>query len=107
MKLDAGSYISTVLEGGDQAVAAEAAGYDGWVGIETQADVLLACSVAAQRTERIEISTGIAVAFARNPMTLAVQANDLQLLSGGRFALGLGAQIKPHITRRFSMCALI
>ena len=43
------------------------------------------------------------MAFARNPMTLAVVANDLQLLTKGRFMLGLGCQIKPHITKRFSM----
>jgi probable F420-dependent oxidoreductase len=43
------------------------------------------------------------VAFARNPMTLAVLANDLQLLTKGRFMLGIGSQIKPHITKRFSM----
>ena len=43
------------------------------------------------------------VAFARNPMTVALQANDVQALSGGRFTLGLGSQIKPHITRRYSM----
>jgi probable F420-dependent oxidoreductase len=43
------------------------------------------------------------VAFARNPMTLAVVANDLQLLTKGRFMLGMGSQIKPHITKRFSM----
>jgi probable F420-dependent oxidoreductase len=49
------------------------------------------------------VGTAIAVAFARNPMTVALQANDLQALSGGRFALGLGSQIKPHITRRYSM----
>ena len=43
------------------------------------------------------------MAFARNPMTLAVVANDLQLLTKGRFMLGMGSQIKPHITKRFSM----
>jgi probable F420-dependent oxidoreductase len=43
------------------------------------------------------------VAFARNPMSLAVQANDVQLISGGRFQLGLGSQVKPHIERRFAM----
>jgi len=59
--------------------------------------------VAAQRTERLELGTAIAVAFARNPMTVAVAANDLQALSAGRFALGLGSQVKPHITRRYSM----
>ena len=45
----------------------------------------------------------IAVAFARNPMPLANLAWDLQSYSGGRFILGLGSQIKPHITKRFSM----
>ena len=43
------------------------------------------------------------MAFARNPMTLAQTAWDLQAASDGRFVLGLGSQIKPHITRRFSM----
>ncbi|XVV04193.1 TIGR03617 family F420-dependent LLM class oxidoreductase [Actinosynnema sp. CA-248983] len=50
-----------------------------------------------------ELGTAIAVAFARNPMSTAVQANDLQLLSGGRFNLGLGSQVEPHITKRFGM----
>lgn len=103
MRVDAGEYLSSVLQAGDDAAAAEAAGLDGWWGIETVADVFLACSLAAQRTERIDIGTAIAVAFARNPMTVAMQANDLHLLSGGRFHLGLGAQIKAHIQRRFSM----
>ena len=49
------------------------------------------------------IGRAIAVAFARNPMSLAVQANDLQLLSRGRLLLGLGSQIRPHITKRFGM----
>ncbi len=51
----------------------------------------------------MELGTGIAVAFARNPMNLAQIAWDLQAASGGRFILGLGSQIKPHITKRFSM----
>src|SRR5205823_6202732 len=58
---------------------------------------------AAQRTERMELGTAIAVAFARTPMTLAVTANDLNRGSKGRLVLGLGSQIKPHIERRFSM----
>jgi probable F420-dependent oxidoreductase len=49
------------------------------------------------------MGTGIAVAFARSPMTTATTAHDLQVLSKGRFLLGLGSQIKPHIERRFSM----
>jgi hypothetical protein len=51
----------------------------------------------------VELATAIAVAFARNPMTVALQSNDLHTLSGGRFTLGLGSQIKPHITNRYSM----
>jgi probable F420-dependent oxidoreductase len=49
------------------------------------------------------VGTGVAIAFARNPMTIAYQANDLQLWSQGRFMLGLGSQVKPHIERRFGM----
>ena len=59
--------------------------------------------LAAQATERLEVATGVAIAFARTPMTLAMIANDVQLASKGRFALGIGSQIKPHIERRFSM----
>jgi probable F420-dependent oxidoreductase len=103
MKVDATGYSPTVDAAASAAVDAEAWGYDGWWAVETQADPFLSCAVAAERTERVEIGTGIAVAFARNPMTVAVQANDLQALSGGRFVLGLGSQIKPHITRRYSM----
>ncbi|MGZ4345184.1 MAG: TIGR03617 family F420-dependent LLM class oxidoreductase [Solirubrobacteraceae bacterium] len=103
MKIDAGGYASTVVEAGEIAARAERYGYDGWWVAETQIDPFLGCAVAAQRTDRLEISTAIAVAFARNPMTVALQANDLQVLSEGRFALGLGSQIKPHITKRYSM----
>jgi len=103
MKIDAGGYWPTLDQAGAAARAAEEAGYDGWWASETQIDPFLACAVAAQRTERLELGTAIAVAFARNPMTVAVAANDLQALSAGRFVLGLGSQVKPHITRRYSM----
>jgi probable F420-dependent oxidoreductase len=81
----------------------EAAGYDGVWAPETGRDPFLPLAIAAEATERIELATGIAVAFARNPMTLAMASNDLHQLSKGRFILGLGSQIKPHITKRFSM----
>jgi probable F420-dependent oxidoreductase len=103
MKVDALGYISAVGAAGSAAQMAERAGYDGWWAPETQADPFISCAVASERTDGIEIGTGIAVAFARNPMTVAQQANDLQALSGGRFLLGVGSQIKPHITRRYSM----
>jgi probable F420-dependent oxidoreductase len=86
-----------------QAVRAEESGYDGVWSAETNHDPFLPIAVGAAATEKLEFGTGIAVAFARNPMTLAVLANDLQLLTGGRFMLGMGSQIKPHITKRFSM----
>ena len=86
-----------------QAIKAEESGYDGVWSAETNHDPFLPIAVGAVATEKLEFGTGIAVAFARNPMTLAVVANDLQLLSKGRFMLGMGSQIKPHITKRFSM----
>jgi probable F420-dependent oxidoreductase len=82
---------------------AEEDGFDGVWCAETCHDPFLPLMLAAEHTERIQLGTGIAVAFARNPMTTAVLANDLQTYSGGRFLLGLGSQIKPHIEKRFSM----
>ena len=87
----------------EAAAKAEASGYDGVWSAETSHDPFLPIAVGAASTEKLEFGTGIAVAFARNPMTLAVVANDLQLLTKGRFMLGMGSQIKPHITKRFSM----
>src|SRR5579862_3154805 len=87
----------------DQAKRAEDVGYDGVWSAETGHDAFIPLAVAAGATEHLELGTGIAVAFARNPMNLAMMANDVQLLSQGRFMMGLGSQIKPHITKRFSM----
>jgi probable F420-dependent oxidoreductase len=81
----------------------EELGYDGVFTAETSHDPFLPIALAALETERIELATGIAVAFARNPMNLAQISWDLQAASQGRFILGLGSQIKPHITKRFSM----
>ena len=66
-------------------------------------EAFLPLVLAAEHTQRIELMTSIAVAFARNPMTVAQIGNDLQAFSKGRFLLGLGSQIKPHITKRFGM----
>jgi probable F420-dependent oxidoreductase len=81
----------------------EAQGFDGLVTAEMTSDPFFPLLLAAEHTERIELMTSIAVAFARNPMILANIANDLQAYSKGRFILGLGSQIKPHIAKRFSM----
>jgi probable F420-dependent oxidoreductase len=81
---------------------AEARGYDAWLTSEVAHDPLLALGAAAVSSERMLIGSAITVAFARNPMTLAYAAQDLQRAADGRLVLGLGSQIKPHITRRFS-----
>jgi len=102
--LDAGGDVAiTPLELEAAAVAAEQAGYDGISAPETKHDPFVALTLAARATERIALTSGIAVAFARNPMTTAMAANDIQLISHGRLVLGLGSQVKAHIERRFSM----
>ena len=81
----------------------EEVGYDGGLSAETNHDPFFPLLVAAEHTESLDLGTGIAVAFARSPMTLANIGYDLQAYSKGRFRLGLGSQIKAHIEKRFSM----
>ncbi|MDW3212415.1 MAG: LLM class F420-dependent oxidoreductase [Ilumatobacteraceae bacterium] len=102
MKIDTG-LNGSISQAGRRAAELETAGYSGVWTAETAHDPFLPLAVAAERTETIELGTSIAVAFARNPMLLANIGWDLQALSQGRFVLGLGSQIKPHITKRFSM----
>ncbi|WP_345752930.1 TIGR03617 family F420-dependent LLM class oxidoreductase [Microbacterium rhizophilus] len=82
-------------------------GFEGLQLTELQHDPFIGAALAAREAQRagraIRVSTAIAVAFARNPMTVAAAANDVQLAAQGRFALGLGSQVQPHIERRFSM----
>ena len=103
MKIDAGIPTNDPREAGKATKALEDAGYDGAFTAETSHDPFLPLVTAAIETEKIELVTAIAVAFARNPMILANLGYDLQKLSKGRFILGLGSQIRPHITKRFSM----
>jgi probable F420-dependent oxidoreductase len=102
MKVDGGIGVQ-LASAGEDARRAEQAGYDGIMTAETAHDPFFPLLLAAGATERIELMTSIAVAFARNPMTLANIGYDLQAYSEGRFILGLGSQIKPHIEKRFSM----
>ena len=95
--------VVSLADIGAQVEAAEEIGYDGVWSAETSHDPFLPLMIAAERSSELTLGTSIAVAFARNPMTVATTANDLQAYSGGRFILGLGTQIKPHIERRFSM----
>ena len=103
MKIDGGLGGTGAEDVARVAQELEGVGYDGGLTAETSHDPFLPLVVAAEHTERLEIGTGIAVAFARTPMTLANLSYDLHALSGGRFRLGLGSQIKPHIEKRFSM----
>jgi probable F420-dependent oxidoreductase len=103
MKVDGGIGGSGIPEIAKQARDLENLGYDGLMSAETSHDPFLQLVIAAEHTQRVELGTGIAVAFARNPMTLANLGHDLQTYSAGRAILGLGSQIKPHIEKRFSM----
>ena len=86
-----------------QARELEEMGYSGIQSAETAHDPFIPLAFAAKATQRVDLITGIAVAFARNPLLLAHLGHDLNAASGGRFVLGLGSQIRAHITKRFSM----
>ncbi len=102
MKVDGGISLD-LRKVATSAKEVEAAGYDGAWTAETAHDPFLPLLLAAEHTEKLQLGTSIAVAFARNPMLLANIGWDLQYYSQGRFIMGLGSQIKPHITKRFSM----
>jgi probable F420-dependent oxidoreductase len=97
------------IDGGDlagidaQVARARQAGLDGIWTTETAHDPFLPLLLAADRAPGLTVGTGVAIAFARSPMTLAATANDLHRMTGGRFVLGLGSQVRAHVTRRFSM----
>ena len=103
MKVDSGLMSDDLARVPEYARKLEADGYDGCVTAETSHDPFFPLLLAAEHTERIELMTSIAVAFARTPMVLANIGHDLNQVSKGRFILGLGSQIQPHITKRFSM----
>src|SRR5262245_34570104 len=80
----------------------EETGFDGRGVTEAGRSAFTACTAAALATERLDLGTGIAVAFPRSPMLAAQAAWELAEASGGRFVLGLGTQVKAHIERRYS-----
>lgn len=102
MKLD-GALSMRVRGGGEEAAGFEAMGLDGAWSFEAGHDPFVPLTLASQTTSRIELGTAIAVAFARTPMLSAHIAWDLQMLTEGRFILGLGTQIRPHIEKRYGM----
>jgi probable F420-dependent oxidoreductase len=103
VRLDRGAALDGPVDVRRDAAAAERDGFDGFWLSEVTHDPFVGLAVAATATQRVQLGTAIALAFARNPMTTAALADDLQALSGGRLLLGLGTQVRAHITRRFSM----
>ncbi|TAN22567.1 MAG: TIGR03617 family F420-dependent LLM class oxidoreductase [Actinomycetota bacterium] len=81
----------------------EEVGFSGVVFTETSHAPWMSLAAAAMTTQRLELATGIAVAFARSPMVTAVSAWELADNSRGRFRLGLGSQVRAHIERRYGM----
>ncbi|QYJ02724.1 TIGR03617 family F420-dependent LLM class oxidoreductase [Nocardioides panacisoli] len=84
----------------ERAAALVAAGADGLFTFEGPHDVFLPLAAAAGRVEA-DLMTNVAIAMPRSPVHLAHAAWDLQVMSGGRFRLGLGSQIRPHIEKRY------
>jgi probable F420-dependent oxidoreductase len=80
----------------------EETGYDGAFSFEGPHEPFLPLLLAAEHAPRLEIATGLAIALARNPMVVANLAHDLHVFAKGRFILGLGSQIRPHIERRYA-----
>jgi probable F420-dependent oxidoreductase len=103
MKLDTGLLATSPREVVATAQAAEKIGFDALWTAEASHDPFFPLVLAAEHTTRIKLGTAIAVAFPRSPMILAQIGWDLQSLSGGRFILGLGTQVKGHNERRFGV----
>ena len=79
----------------------EEIGYGGLVVEETKDDPFSVLTLAADHTDRLRLTTGVTIAFARSPTVMALNAWTLQKLSRGRFILGLGTQVRGHIQRRY------
>lgn len=102
MKIDAGLLVTDMKQIPSRVRELEEAGFDGCFTFEGPHEPFMPLVLAAEHSG-LEIGTGLAIAFARTPMTVANLARDLQHFSNGRFWLGLGSQIKPHIEARYSM----
>jgi len=100
MKLDTGLMPASLHRVPEAARHAEQMGFDALWTAETSHDTFFPLVLAAEHTSRIKLGTSIAVAFPRSPMMFAQIAWDLQAMSGGRFILGLGTQVKGHNERR-------
>jgi probable F420-dependent oxidoreductase len=86
----------------DLAKKLQGAGFSGMLYTETSQVPWMQITAAAMAAPELFFSTGIAVAFPRSPMVSAAVAYELADNTGGRFRLGLGSQVKAHVTRRYS-----
>ncbi len=103
MLLDATLPPTTLAHVPALASAAERLGFAGLWSNETQHDPFLPLALVAEHTARLQFGSAVALAFTRSPVALAYTAWDLAQASGGRFILGLGTQVRAHVTRRFGM----
>ena len=103
MKFDAQIAPSSLTGIPEVAKGAVRVGFDAIWSSETQHDPFLPLALVSEHTERLRFGTSVAIGFARSPATLAYTAWDLAETSNGRFILGLGTQVAPHIKRRFGM----
>ena len=102
MKIDAMTGAMRLHDAQALARDVETAGFDGLWLTEGGRTAYLGCTAAVLATERLEIGTGVALAFPRSPFVTASVAWELADTSSGRFVLGLGTQVKAHIERRYS-----
>ena len=103
MKVGTGMQGGLVAEIPQRVRKAEELGYDFFSTSETKHNPFVTAALAAEHASHAQVRTSIALAFARSPMDTAYMTWDLQSLSGGRFQLGLGSQVRGHIVRRFNM----
>ncbi|NRB38635.1 MAG: TIGR03617 family F420-dependent LLM class oxidoreductase [Pseudomonadales bacterium] len=102
MKID-GPFYAGMDGAAAEAKRLSAMGYDGVYTLEGSWDPFFPLAIASEHAPELDIATGIAVAFPRNPSHIAYQAWDLQKFSKGKFSLGIGSQIKAHIEKRFGL----
>lgn len=102
MKID-GPFYAELGTASQEAARLADIGYDGVYTLEGSWDPFFPLVLASEHAPNLDLATGIAVAFPRNPMHIAYQAWDLQKFSNGKFMLGIGSQIKTHIEKRFGV----
>lgn len=102
MKID-GPFYASMSDAATEAKRLAEIGYDGVYTLEGSWDPFFPLVLASEHAPELDIATGIAVAFPRNPSHIAYQAWDLQTFSKGKFMLGIGSQIKAHIEKRFGL----